>query len=420
MFISKRLSQGRSIISLLVVALIATFLFSNTAIYAQDGGRGKPNLQAQGNTAGNSEVAPRLGSLLVDQTADQNGYGGINLHATEEGEILQLAEDFTVTDPAWAVDGLILPGFWYYDDPPPYQPVIEVVFYANAGGVPGAVVCTPTVSSSEFLTLTEGTVEFATPCVLTAGTYWFSATPAFDTSDGNGFLWYIWYWSNVNTGSGYGGVFRDVNDYFGTGCTNWADAVSCGFTYGDLAFQVYGEVVTLSTLTATASCNADSLEVSVSFGDGPFSITGTGAGLPTSLAAAGSVSLAGPGAWTGVTVTETSGDGESINLGDFTCPSGAVVSVSDVAVPNLGVVQIGTGKPASAHVTPAGQGIRLGGGGELYLPADADGNGFDSYVVAAVRNVDGEYWLGLFLGSKEWAWVRYSDVLAVTAIRGID
>jgi uncharacterized repeat protein (TIGR01451 family) len=65
----------------------------------------------------------------------------------------------------------------------------------------------------------------------------------------------------------------------------------------------------------------------------------------------GVTTLAGPGAWTGVTVTETAGDLETRNLGDFTCPAvgpapggggggGAaaapVVQVSDPAISKAG------------------------------------------------------------------------------------
>jgi hypothetical protein len=72
-------------------------------------------------------------------------------------------------------------------------------------------------------------------------------------------------------------------------------------------------------LAATAACNGDNLEVNITAGDGPFNITGAGPHLPQNGVGLGVTSLAGPGAWTGVTVTETTGDTETLNLGDFTC-----------------------------------------------------------------------------------------------------
>lgn len=77
-------------------------------------------------------------------------------------------------------------------------------------------------------------------------------------------------------------------------------------------------IVTLPVaLSASAELDGDNLVVTITAGDGPFNITGTGPGLPLSGVAAGVHTLTGPGTWTGVTVTETTGDEESENLGDY-------------------------------------------------------------------------------------------------------
>jgi len=77
------------------------------------------------------------------------------------------------------------------------------------------------------------------------------------------------------------------------------------------------------TLVATAACNGDNLDVTITAGDGPFDIGGSGAGLPANGVAVGVTTLTGPGSWTGVAVTETTGDTETLNLGTFNCNSAA-------------------------------------------------------------------------------------------------
>lgn len=88
--------------------------------------------------------------------------------------------------------------------------------------------------------------------------------------------------------------------------------------------------------------------------------------------------------------------------------------VASVGFVNLGLVQINAGSPVQPSFAPGDQ--RIG----LTLPSDSDGNGFDTYVVASVSSVDGEYWLGLWLGSVELLWVRFDEVIPVTPISGIE
>ncbi len=76
-------------------------------------------------------------------------------------------------------------------------------------------------------------------------------------------------------------------------------------------------------LVATAACNGDNLDVTITAGDGPFDITGTGAAMPANGVPAGVTTFTGPGSWLGVTVTETTGDTETLLLGDFNCNSTA-------------------------------------------------------------------------------------------------
>lgn len=74
-----------------------------------------------------------------------------------------------------------------------------------------------------------------------------------------------------------------------------------------------------NTLSASAVCVGNNLQVTIGAGDANFDITGTGAGLPVTNVGFGTHTLTGPSTWT-VSVTELSGDTQTLNLGTFTCP----------------------------------------------------------------------------------------------------
>lgn len=221
--------------------------------------------------------------------------------------------------------------------------------------------------------------------------------------------------SQLNTApynTGYGLATVDISAYADggshavrfTGRQN--AAVNVNMNLDDISIVA----VTPDVLVASAACNADNLDITITTGDGPYNITGTGTGLPLNGVAAGTYNLTGPASWTGVTVTETDGDLESIVFGDFNCPGSAPVSVvPGIGVPHLGEVLINV--PQAAYQSPNGEAVS-----GLVLPADADGNGFDTYVVANIVYDGGEYWVGLFVGSSNWVWVPLDGVLPLSSL----
>lgn len=95
------------------------------------------------------------------------------------------------------------------------------------------------------------------------------------------------------------------------------------------------------------------------------------------------------------------------------------VNIGGITVPNYGEVMIRESDPVVARIHPNGQIIRGVNAQEMWLPRDFDENGFDTYVVAEVtRANDDEVWLGLFLGSSQWGWVRMADVIPTKYIIG--
>jgi hypothetical protein len=76
-------------------------------------------------------------------------------------------------------------------------------------------------------------------------------------------------------------------------------------------------------VVATAICVGGDLAITISAGDGPFNVTASaGINTPVNAVVLGTTTIYGPEKWDNLTVTETSGDLESINLGQFRCRTG--------------------------------------------------------------------------------------------------
>lgn len=74
------------------------------------------------------------------------------------------------------------------------------------------------------------------------------------------------------------------------------------------------------TLIALATCVNENLTITISAGDGPFNITASaGINMPVNSVGIGTTTINGPEKWDNLTVTETGGDLEWINLGTFRC-----------------------------------------------------------------------------------------------------
>lgn len=88
-------------------------------------------------------------------------------------------------------------------------------------------------------------------------------------------------------------------------------------------------------------------------------------------------------------------------------------SVRQYYTVNLGIVQIGAGQAQPAYSEPGGE-VARSNGSAVILPADADGNGFDTYMVSAITTYNEETWYGLYVGSYDLVWVPAANVVALT------
>ena len=108
---------------------------------------------------------------------------------------------------------------------------------------------------------------------------------------------------------------------------------------------------------ATAVCNLDNLNVTITAGDTPFNVTGTGPGLPLNNVTTGTFPLVGPGNWTGVTVTEVGGNGQSTNLGNFNCATNGLNTTAQCIGSELWINIVNGDAPF--NVTGTGPGLPL-------------------------------------------------------------
>jgi CSLREA domain-containing protein len=73
-------------------------------------------------------------------------------------------------------------------------------------------------------------------------------------------------------------------------------------------------------LAASAACNGPNLDVIITAGDEPFNITaGAGINTPVSGVNVGTTTINGPEKWDDLTVTETAGNSQAVNLGQYKC-----------------------------------------------------------------------------------------------------
>jgi hypothetical protein len=76
-----------------------------------------------------------------------------------------------------------------------------------------------------------------------------------------------------------------------------------------------------------------------------------------------------------------------------------------VSYDNLGQVIFNAQPNVMLYSAPGGTEIS-----SFTFVADADGNGFDSYVVWQCKYYEGDLWLGLFVGADVPAWVPFASI----------
>lgn len=187
--------------------------------------------------AGVLVTTPEAGAaVLHDQYAPLGNASGLASNdPAGAGNASEAADDFAVpAGVSWTIDSIDVRS----NTTPP--PSINVVFYANSGSLPGAVVAArPAMAYSGSATANK-VVSVLPAVTLGPGTYWLGVQSAND----NGFGW-------VETTTVRGAVGAWRAEYFGP-CTTFHTKGSCGGeTAIDQAFRINGTATALPSATTT-------------------------------------------------------------------------------------------------------------------------------------------------------------------------
>jgi hypothetical protein len=162
-----------------------------------------------------------------------------DFEAALDGYDSQAADDFKVpAGTTWKVKEVDTTSF-YFDGAGPADSV-DVTFYTDAGGLPGAV--KKAYSGIAYVDPSGGLGSFAIflpkPVKLTSGTYWVSVVANMEYFTGG-----EWAWETRATAKGHNAAWQNPGDAFGSGCVTWSDMPTCAGPAGegpDFMFALVG------------------------------------------------------------------------------------------------------------------------------------------------------------------------------------
>lgn len=176
------------------------------------------------NDFGGSNVQ---GETLYDQrnNAGVEGFPSQDFITSNNNLDSQGADDFVVpAGETWVIDILRVDGL--YGDGEGVVPQVNVRFYEDDNGQPGAQVPIYNEKRPVIRTDADFTVSLSNAVFLGAGTYWVSIQAVMDNTNTR-----EWQWATRTVQSGNAYVWQNPEDGFGTGCVAWeSGAEVCGIT----------------------------------------------------------------------------------------------------------------------------------------------------------------------------------------------
>lgn len=185
------------------------------------------------------EVVP----ILWDQRNLATGTGWISqdFEASLDPNDAAGADDFTVPPgEIWQVMHVVVSGFYFesFSESAGPTPAVDVVFYADAGDVPGEEISRQRVTPPTSDSAGDLLVELPAAIELLPGHYWLSVVAVMDWDP-----YRQWAWEERSVQAGAPGRWRNPGDGWETGCTDWGTRAECLPTPGvDLMFQLNGYV----------------------------------------------------------------------------------------------------------------------------------------------------------------------------------
>ena len=177
--------------------------------------------------------------VLYDQTDNPGTASSVSqdFEASFDAYDNQAGDDFVIpaSDGSWTIDEVYATGVYFNGTGP--APAVNVFFYQDAAGLPGAQVYSalglvPTDVAGTY------TIALTTPAVLPSGAYWVSVQAVMDFSVGG-----EWGWTGRTVTSNNPATWRNPGDGFGSGCINWTNLVTCiPSSSPDLLFRLSGTV----------------------------------------------------------------------------------------------------------------------------------------------------------------------------------
>jgi hypothetical protein len=176
--------------------------------------------------------------VLYDQTTAVNdGANSQNYETSFDDFDDQAADDFVVSSLGWNVTRVFASGAYSATHRIPTS--VRVAFYADASGVPGALLCN--FPTQPFVEAPSGTFTIDIPgCALTPGRKWVSVIANLNIAGGAGGQWF---WDTRTILTGITAKWQNPLGGLHMGCTTWGTMSSCvGGTDPDTAFRLEGNV----------------------------------------------------------------------------------------------------------------------------------------------------------------------------------
>jgi len=181
------------------------------------------------------EASSRSSIVLYDQLLTPIGGTASQVFTDFSNCELQTADDFIVPAGGWTITDVDATGTWSYG-PQPYP--FTVIFYADASGMPGAVIDS-IVNNTYLDNAGIAQIALSTPITLSAGHYWISVMIEMPHGGGNPGQWF---WAALDGLPAINelSMFQDPCGLIG-GPPTWAPtSVVIGSQYTQASFALYG------------------------------------------------------------------------------------------------------------------------------------------------------------------------------------
>jgi hypothetical protein len=218
----------------------------------------EPPLTA-GDSLSGAVIYDQISGACSNSTTSQKFEPGLADFNTE------LADDFVVPiGQSWTIQQVNVLGVYANG----FGPVssFNIVFYANSGGLPGAVECS-LLNQPFTKAATLFSIPLTIPCILSPGAHWVSVQANGRLANGQ------WFWTDRAPQSNNGAVFRNPGGRLAPSCTSFGRRTSClaiDPDCPDQAFQLFGAIEHLFDICLQDDSSNNVLQINTTTGEYQF------------------------------------------------------------------------------------------------------------------------------------------------------